>query len=82
MVLLVTPLHDQPGLLICEAPGLITVLRRFSGLVMRALWMVLMLSGCGDPVDPCANVPCSEGRVCVVRDLDKVACEVPDAGRP
>ena len=39
------------------------------------------LSGCG-PADPCANVPCSEGRVCVVRSLGKVACEVPDAGAP
>lgn len=39
-------------------------------------------SACGPPPDPCANVPCSEGRVCVVRSVGKVACEVPDAGTP
>ena len=30
MVLVVTPLHDKPDLLICEAPGLITILMRRS----------------------------------------------------
>ena len=35
-----------------------------------------------EPVDRCANVPCSEGRVCMVKSVDKVACEVPDAGVP
>jgi hypothetical protein len=48
---------------------------------MRLLWVVLMFSAC-EPVDPCAKISCSEGRVCVVRSLEKVACEVPDAGAP
>lgn len=47
---------------------------------MRWLFWMLVVSGCGGPVDPCKGVPCSEGRVCVVRSLEKVACEVPDAG--
>lgn len=42
----------------------------------------IWLAACGAPVDRCANVPCSEGRVCVVKSVDKVACEVPDAGAP
>ena len=45
-------------------------------------WVLLLLAGCGASADPCANVPCSEGRVCVVRSVGKVACEVPDAGAP
>ena len=51
-------------------------------MVLRCLLLTLLLPACGGPVDRCAKVPCSEGRVCVVRDLDKVACEVPDAGAP
>lgn len=43
--------------------------------------LLLMLSGCGAP-DPCAKVPCSEGRVCRVLQYEKVVCEVPDAGAP
>ncbi len=46
--------------------------------MLLALWLV----GCGGPVDRCADVPCSEGRVCVMKSVDKVACEVPDAGAP
>ncbi len=47
------------------------------------LWALLLLAGCGGAAaDPCANVPCSEGRVCVVRSAGRVACEVPDAGPP
>jgi|GEM_PF-6503237 hypothetical protein len=46
----------------------------------RLLLILVALTGCG--VDPCANVPCSEGRVCVVKGTEKVACEVPDAGTP
>ena len=42
--------------------------------------LLLLLGGCGAPVDPCAKIDCSEGRVCVVRSVGKVACEVPDAG--
>lgn len=50
---------------------------------MRPLLLLLVwVSGCGAAVDPCRAIPCSEGRVCVVRSLDKVACEVPDAGGP
>lgn len=33
------------------------------------------------PEDPCEGVPCSEGRVCVLRER-RVACEWPDAGVP
>ena len=46
---------------------------------LRLAWL-LWLAACGAPSDRCANVPCSEGRVCVVKSVDKVACEVPDAG--
>lgn len=49
--------------------------------VMQLVFSV-WLAACGAPVDRCANVPCSEGRVCVVKSVDKVACEVPDAGVP
>jgi hypothetical protein len=48
-------------------------------------WQViaaLLLCGCGAAKDPCADIPCSEGRVCVVRSVGKVACEVPDGGSP
>ena len=47
-------------------------------------WQVilLLLAGCGASAGPCDDVPCSEGRVCVVRSVNKVACEVPDAGAP
>jgi hypothetical protein len=48
---------------------------------MRFLFLIL-LAGCGAAADPCKDIPCSEGRVCVVRSVDKVACEVPDAGGP
>ena len=48
--------------------------------VTRLFWLLLALAGCGGQVDPCANIMCSEGRVCVVRSLGKVACEAPDAG--
>ncbi len=48
---------------------------------LRFVVLGLLLAGCG-PVDLCANVPCSEGRVCVVKGTEKVACEVPDAGAP
>ena len=52
------------------------------GQVMRVALLLMVLAGCGAPPDPCANIPCSEGRVCVVRSVGKVACEVPDAGAP
>jgi hypothetical protein len=42
---------------------------------------VLIAAAC-DGKQPCDDVPCSEGRVCVVKGTDKVACEVPDAGTP
>ena len=52
---------------------------------MRTCLLVLLLLGlcwgCG-PADRCAGVPCSEGRVCVLKGNDKVACELPDAGAP
>jgi hypothetical protein len=39
------------------------------------------LTACG-PADRCEGVPCSAGRVCVLKGNDKVACEVPDGGAP
>lgn len=48
---------------------------------LALLALLLGLAACG-PADPCQGVPCSEGRACVVKGTDKVACEVPDAGTP
>lgn len=47
----------------------------------RVSLLLLALAAC-DGKQPCDDVPCSEGRVCVVKGTDKVACEVPDAGTP
>jgi hypothetical protein len=47
----------------------------------KLIVLLLLVAACGAP-NPCANVPCSEGRVCVVKGTEKVACEVPDAGAP
>jgi hypothetical protein len=51
-------------------------------------WFVVLVlgaltAGCG-PMDPCASVPCSPGRVCVMKGSavsPKVTCEAPDGGQ-
>jgi hypothetical protein len=43
--------------------------------------LFVLLAGCG-AADPCAGVPCSPGRVCVVKGTAKVACDAVDAGTP
>jgi hypothetical protein len=43
------------------------------------IMVTVLLCGCGSG-ESCAGVPCSSGRVCVVKGLEKVACEVPDGG--
>jgi hypothetical protein len=40
------------------------------------LFLLLFSAGCG-AMDPCAGIPCSPGRVCIVKGTNKVACEVP-----
>ena len=47
----------------------------------KVIVVLVALSGCGAK-DPCASVPCSEGRVCRVLEYEKTVCEVPDAGAP
>ncbi|MFO0596829.1 MAG: hypothetical protein U0228_16060 [Myxococcaceae bacterium] len=46
-------------------------------------WLLLsvLAASCGAK-DPCADVPCSSGRVCVVKGTDKVACDAVDGGTP
>jgi hypothetical protein len=51
--------------------------------LVPALLFLLALAGCGAK-DPCADVPCTPPRVCMMKGSavsPKVTCEVPDAGQ-